>query len=184
MLKTSADGQGGQSALIGLEKKLVGRDPEDSAIPASVRKAVRFMLGGGAMTLLVAVLWLIVEITDKNALTDSNGKKLTNGQFTGAVVQVFIIEFLIPVALWVVMARFNRAGATWARIVASVLCAIDTYFAFGLVNSLRGGQAPKVPDIVFIVLTLAVWVIGVIAIAFLWRGESSVYFQERRAARH
>ena len=60
MLKTSADGQSGQSALTGLEKKLVGRDPEDSAIPASVRKAVRFMLGGGAMTLLVAVFWLIV----------------------------------------------------------------------------------------------------------------------------
>jgi len=183
MLKTSADGQGGQSALTGLEKKLVGRDPEDSAIPASVRKAVRFMLGGGAMTLLVAVFWLIVAFADKNALTDSNGKKLTNSQFAGGVVQVFIVEFLIPVALWVLMARFNRAGATWARIVASVLCAIDTYLSFGLVNSLRGGQTLTAADVVYIVLTLANWVIGVIATVFLWRGESSVYFQERRSAR-
>ena len=182
MLKTSADGQGGQSALTGLEKKLVGRDPEDSAIPASVRKAVRYMLGGAAMTLIVAVFWLVVAFADKNALTDSNGKKLTNGQFAGGVVQVFIIEFLIPVALWVLMARFNRAGATWARIVASVLCAIDTYLSFGLVNSLRGGSLTAL-DVVYVVLTLVSWVIGVIATAFLWRGESSVYFQERRSAR-
>ena len=183
MLKTSADDRSGQSAITGLERKLVGRDPADSAIPAPVRRAVRFMLGGGAMTLLVAVFWLIVAFADKNALTDSNGKKLSNGQFAGGVVQVFIVEFLIPTVLWVLMARFNRAGATWARIVASVLCAIDTYLSFGLVNSLRSGQTLTVADIVYIVLTLASWVIGVIAIALLWRGESSVYFRERRAAR-
>lgn len=183
MLKTSADDRSGQSAITGLERKLVGRDPEDSAIPAPVRRAVRFMLGGGAMTLLVAVFWLIVAFADKNALTDSNGKKLTNGQFAGGVVQVFLVEFLIPTLLWVLMARFNRAGATWARIVASVLCAIDTYLSFGLVNSLRSGETLTVADIVYIVLTLASWVIGVIAIALLWRGESSVYFRERRSAR-
>ena len=183
MLKTSADDRSGQSAITGLERKLVGRDPEDSAIPAPVRKAVRFMLGGGAMTLLVAVFWLIVAFADKNALTDSNGKKLSNGQFAGGVVQVFLVEFLIPTILWVLMARFNRAGATWARIVASVLCAIDTYLSFGLVNSLRSGETLTVADIVYIVLTLASWVIGVIAIALLWRGESSVYFRERRSAR-
>ena len=183
MLKTSTDDRSGRSALTGLETKLVGRDPEDSSIPASVRKAVRFMLGGGAMSLLVAVFWLIVAFADKGALTDSNGKKLTNGQFAGGVVQVFIVEFLIPTVLWVLMARFNRAGANWARIVASVLCAIDTYLSFGLVNSLRNGQTLTVADIVYIVLTLASWVIGVIAIALLWRGESSVYFRERSARR-
>ncbi|HXT90749.1 MAG TPA: hypothetical protein VN714_15965 [Trebonia sp.] len=183
MLKLSAADRNGQSALTGLATKLVGRDPENSTIPASMRKAVRFMLGGGAMTLLVAVFWLIVAFADKNALTDSNGKKLSNGQFAGGVVQVFIVEFLIPVALWVLMARFNRAGANWARIVASVLCAIDTYLSFGLVNSLRNGQTLTVADVVYIVLTLASWVIGVIAIVLLWRSESSVYYRERSARR-
>ena len=183
MLKTSADGQTGRSALTGLEGKLVGRDPEDSALPAPVRRAVRFMLAGGGMTLLVAVFWLIVAFADKSALTDSSGKKLSGGQFAGGVVQVFIVEFLIPAVLWVLMARFNRAGAIWARIVASVLCAIDTYLSFGLVNSLRDGQTLTVADVVYIVLTLASWVIGVIAIALLWRGESSVYFRARSARR-
>ena len=183
MLKTSADGQSGQSALTGLEKKLVGRDPEDSAIPVPVRRAVRFMLGGAAMTLLVAVFWLIVAFADRSALTDSNGEKLSGGQFAGGVVQVFIVEFLIPAVLWVLMARFNRAGAIWARIVASVLCAINTYLSFGLVNSLRDGQTLTIADVVYIVLTLASWVIGVIAIALLWRSEASVYFRARSARR-
>ncbi len=53
MLKTSSDGRSGQSALAGLEKRLTGRVPDDSAVPGPVRKAVRFMLAGGAVTAVV-----------------------------------------------------------------------------------------------------------------------------------
>ena len=38
-------------------------------------------------------------------------------------------------------------------------------------------------DVVFIVFTLAVWVIGVLAIAMLWRAESSAYYKARSAVR-
>ena len=57
MLKTSSGGQSGQLALAELEKRLTGRVPDDSAVPGSVRKAVRFMLAGGAMTTLSAFSW-------------------------------------------------------------------------------------------------------------------------------
>jgi len=40
-----------------------------------------------------------------------------------------------------------------------------------------------VVDIVFIVGTLAVWVVGVLAVAMLWRTESSAYFKARSGAR-
>ena len=85
--------------------------------------------------------------------------------------------------IWVLMARLNRAGRNWARILASVLCAISTYDAYTLVNSLTGGQTITVVGVVYIVFTLVVWVIGVIAIAMLWRSESSAYFRARSAAR-
>jgi len=183
MLKTSADDRKVQSALTGLERKLAGRDPEDAAIPAPVRKAVRFMLAGGALTLLSAVFWLIADFRHKDALIFATGKKLSDSQFNGAVVQALIISFLLPVVLWVVMARFNRAGANWARIFASVLCAIDTYLSFGLVNSLRDGETLWAELIVYIVLTLGAWVTGIIAIALLWRGESGAYYRERSARR-
>lgn len=183
MLKMSSGSQGGQSALAGVEKVLVGRDPGDSDIPSSVRRSVRWMLGGALGTIVLGLFWLIVTIADKNAITGASGKKVTNSQFAGSVVEFFIAEFLIPTAFWLLMARFNRAGQKWARIVASVLCAFDTYLTFGVVNSLRGGQTLTVADLIYIVVWVAVWVMGLIAIALLWRGESSVYFGERSARR-
>jgi hypothetical protein len=182
MLKTSSGGQRGQTAFAGLEKKLTGRDPDDSVIPGSVRNAVRFMLAGGLTTAVIGVFLIVVTIADKSALTDSNGKKLSNSQFTSGVIGT-IVTYVILVAIWVLMARMNRSGYSWARILASVFCAISTYDAYSLVNSLRGGETITVVGIVYIVGTLVIWVIGVLAIAMLWRSESSAYFKARSAAR-
>jgi hypothetical protein len=182
MLKTSSDRQGGQSALASLEKRLTGSVPDDSVVPGPVRKAVRFMLAGGATTAIIGIFLVIVTIADKNALTDSNGKKLNSSEFTSGVVTT-IVAYLIIVAIWVLMARLNRAGYGWARILASVLCAISTYEAYALVNSLTGGETITVVDIVYIVFTLATWAIGVIAIALLWRSDSTAYFKSLAADR-
>jgi hypothetical protein len=179
MLKTSSSSQ---SALAGLEKRLTGSVPDDSAVPGPVRKAVRFMLAGGATTAIIGVFLLIATIADKNALTDSSGKRLSNSEFTSGVVGT-VITYLILVVVWVLMARLNRDGRNWARILASVLCAISTYDAYTLVNSLTGGETITVIGVVYIVFTLAIWVIGVIAIAMLWRSESSAYFRARSEAR-
>jgi hypothetical protein len=182
MLKTSSAGQIGQSALAGLEKRLTGQVPEDSAVPGPVRKAVRFMLAGGALTAIVGIFLVIATVADKNALTDSTGKKLSNGEFTSGVIST-VITYLILVVIWVLMARMNRAGRTWARILASVFCAISTYDAYQLVNSLTGGETITVIGIVYIAFTLAIWAVGVVAIAMLWRSESSAYFRAPSAVR-
>jgi hypothetical protein len=182
MLKTSSAGQSGQSALLSLEKRLTGREPDDSVVPVPVRRAVRFMLAGGAMTAILGIFLLIATIADKNALTDSNGKRLSSSEFTSGVIGT-VITYLILVVIWVVMARMNRGGRNWARIVASVLCAISTYDAYSLVNSLTGGESMTAVGIVYVVLTLATWALGVVAIAMIWRTESSVYFRARSSAR-
>jgi hypothetical protein len=182
MLKTSSASRSGQSAVAGLEKRLTGRVPDDSEVPGPVRKAVRFMLGGGALTAVTGIFLLIATIADKNALTNSSGKKLSSGEFTSNLVGT-VITYLILVVIWVLMARLNRAGHGWARILASVFCAISTYDAYSLVNSLKGGTTITVAGIVYIVLTLALWVVGVIAIALIWRSESSAYYRARSAAR-
>ena len=179
MLKTTS---GGQTALAGIEKKLAGRVPDDSDVPGPVRKAVRFMLAGGATTAIVGIILIIATIVDKNVLTDANGKKLSNSQFTSGVVGT-VVTYLVLIVLWVLMARMNRSGNNWARILASVFCAISTYDAYTLINSLHGGESITVIGIVYIAFTLLIWIIGVIAIAMLWRSESSAYFRARTAAR-
>lgn len=180
MLKTSPGSRSGPSALGSLEKRLAGRDPDDSVVPVSVRRAVRLMLTGGALTALVGVFLIIATIADKNALTDSTGKKLSAGEFSGDIAWI-VVEYAIVVAMWVLMARYNRAGRTWARILASVFAAISTYDAYSLVNGLTGGESITVIGYVYIVATLAVWGVGVVAIAMLWRSESSLYYKSRTA---
>jgi hypothetical protein len=140
------------------------------------------MLAGGALTVIVGIFLLIVTIADKNALTDSSGKKLSSSEFTSNVV-VTVVTYLIVVVIWVLMARMNRSGYNWARILASVFCAVSTYDAYSLVNSLTGGSTITVAGIVYIVFTLALWVVGVIAIALVWRSESSAYYRARSEAR-
>ncbi len=140
------------------------------------------MLAGGATTAIVGIFLVIATIADKNALTDSSGKKLSSGEFTSGVIGT-IVTYVILVALWVLMARLNRSGYSLARLLASFFCAISTWDAYQLVNGLRGGQSVTVIDIVYIIGTLAVWIIGVLAVAMLWRSESSAYFKARSAAR-
>jgi hypothetical protein len=63
------------------------------------------------------------------------------------------------------------------------LAAISTYDTYALVNSLTGGVTITVAGIIYIVGQLALWVVGIIAIAMVWRSESSAYYKARSAAR-
>jgi hypothetical protein len=179
MLKTPA---GGQTALAGIEKRLTGNVPDDSDVPGTVRKAVRFMLAGGAATAFVGIFLIIATVVDKNALTDSSGKKLSNSEFTSGVVGT-LVTYAVLVTIWILMARLNRSGRNWARIVACIFALISTYDAFTLVNSLRGGQTITVIGTVYIVFTLLIWLLGVAAIVMLVRPESNAYFKARAGVR-
>jgi len=180
MLKTSSDGPSGQSALASLEKRLTGSVPDDSAVPAPLRKAVRFMLGGATVTVLAGLFSVIVAIADPNLI--NGGKKPTSGQLTGDIVQVVVLT-IVYCALWVVMARKNRSGRTWARIVASALFALSTISLYSSVNSLHAGQTVRVVNIVSFVLVVAEWLCGLGAVALLWRAESTAYFKSSSALR-
>jgi hypothetical protein len=90
---------------------------------------------------------------------------------------------VVLVAIWVLLARMNRMGYNWARILASVFCAISTYDTYSLINSLTDGETITVIGIVYIVGTLLIWILGVLSIAMIWRSEASAYFRARSAAR-
>jgi hypothetical protein len=178
MFKSSTPGG---TAFAGLEKKLSGGAPDDPGLPATMRKAVRFMLAGAAITAVFAVFEVIATIVDKNSI-DINGKPPTSSQLTTAII-FLIVSYIVYILLWVLMARFNRAGMKWARIVASVLFAISTFQLYETIDSLHGGQVITAADIIFIIITLASWAVGVGAIAMLWRPDSSAYFQAQTIRR-
>ena len=166
------------TALAGLEKKLAGGTPDDSLVPDTIRKAVRYMLGGAAVTLVIGVFWVIVALTDSRVL--NNGKQPTSSQLSQAIIW-YVITTLVFAALWVLMARLNRRGQKWARIAASVFFAIATWNLYRGVNSLQGGQTILVLNVISFVLAIAEWLCGLGAVALLWRSQSSSYFNERSA---
>jgi hypothetical protein len=178
MFKSST---GGGTAFAGIETKLSGGAPDDPGLPATMRKAVRFMLAGAAVTAVFALFVVIVTIVDKNSI-DVNGRPLTSSQLTVDIVAT-IVTYAVYILLWILMARFNRAGQKWARIVSSVLFAISTFQLYQTIDSLHGGQVITAADIIYIVITLASWIAGVGAIAMLWRPDSSAYFQAQTIRR-
>jgi hypothetical protein len=168
--------------LATIEKRLTGNVPDDSMVPKTMRRGVRLMLLGAVLTAVIAVFLIIATIVNENALTDSTGKKLSTGAFASGVLETAIVYVLL-MAIWVLMARMNRAGFQWARILASVFALISSYDTYSLISSLHGGETLTVVGIVYIVFSLAIWVTGVLSIAMIWRSESSAYYRSRTAAR-
>jgi len=149
-----------------------GRTPEPvrPEPPASVVMAVRLMYAGA----VVSALSLIVGLVTIGGLRDSLHKsqptltptQLHNLQTVVVVGSVFI--GLVSIGLWVWMALMNKAGKPWARIVASVLLGLDTIFL--LLGVARAGAAAGT------LVSILTWLIGLGAVVYLWRKDSSAYF--------
>ena len=182
MLKTSSDGRSGPTALGTLERRLAGGVPEASAVPRPLLKAVRCMLGGAAVTVLLVLFAIVLAIVDRNAFTNPNGTKISTGQFTNLIV-FYLVVGVIVAGLWIMMARLNRAGLGWARIAASALCAVFSFGIYRLISSFGNDTYVSVAYIISLVLVVAMWVLGVVALALLWRAQSSAYYKARTAAR-
>ncbi len=172
---------GGGTAFASIETKLSGGSPDDPGLPVTMRKAVRFMLAGAAVTGVFAIFEVIATIVDKNSI-DINGKPPTSSELATGIV-ILIVSYAVYILLWVLMARFNRAGQKWARIVSSVLFAISTWQLYETVDSLHGGMVITAADVIYIVFTIGAWAAGVGAIAMLWRPDSTAYFNARSISR-
>jgi hypothetical protein len=149
--------------------------------PPSIRNAVMFMYAGAAISALSVVLLLAFSGRIKNAihkaLVKANNKLITQGKtpLTAAqihstentLVIVIAVILLIGVALWVWMAWANGKGRGWARIVATVLFALNTIYLLLSVSR-------ATVSIIFIGLG---WLCGLGAIIFLWNKNSTAYIK-------
>jgi hypothetical protein len=153
--------------------------------PRKVRLAVWCMYGGAALSAISAILVLALSSRIKNAVrkallkanaTNAAAHKtvLTAAQIHSAeniYLGVIVFVLILGIALWVWMAWANGKGRNWARIVATVLFALNTLYLVISVSR-AGGSA------IFVGLS---WILGLAAIILLWQRESSAYFQSGRA---
>ncbi len=154
-----------------------GRMPEPvrPEPPASVVMAVRLMYAGAVVSALSLIVGL-VTIGSLRASLHKAQPTLTPTQLhdlQAVVVVGSIFIGLVSIGLWVWMAFMNKAGKPWARIVATVLFGLDTLFL--LLGVARAGAAAGT------LVSILTWLIGLGAVVYLWRKDSTAYFSPQAA---
>jgi len=138
--------------------------------PRSVMIAVRLMYAGAALTAIGLVMSVVAVATGENALRASH-RHATPAQLHATqsfLIAVAVISGLVEIGAWLLMARANRSGLKWARIVATVLFALGTW---NLISHIIG--TATVTNLAY---TALMWLVGLGAVFFLWRKNSSAYF--------
>jgi hypothetical protein len=138
--------------------------------PASVRNAVKVMYAGAAASLVYAITFIATLSATKSAI-EQHSPRLTASQVNGmqqALVTSAIVSGLISAGLWIFIAQACKSGKNWARTTGTVLFGINTVQVLGGVPIPVAAPAKLV--------ALVVWLLGLAAVALLWRGTSSAFF--------
>jgi hypothetical protein len=145
-------------------------EPTRPALPRSVRTAVQLMYAGAglsAVSLIVAVLsFHSIERVIRNASSTLTAHQVHNDAIVA--VTIAVVESLIAIGLWLLMAWGNKNGQSWARITATVLFGLNTLFL--LLSFVRATVSAS------LAFSVVVWLVGLGAVVMLWRKESSQYF--------
>lgn len=145
-------------------------DPTRPAPPRPVRTAVLLMYTGAALSavsLIVTVLsFHAIERVIRNASSTLTAHQVHNDAIVA--VTIAVVESLIAIGLWLLMAWANKGGKSWGRIMATVLFGLNTVLL--LLSFLRATAS------VSLAFSVLVWLVGLGAIVLLWRKESSQYF--------
>ena len=145
-------------------------EPVRPGPPGSVVMAVRLMYAGAVVSALSLVVGLLTISSLRSSLHKSD-PSLTASQLHSlqtVVVVGSVLIGLISIGLWLWMAMMNKAGKPWARIIATVLFGLDTLFL--LLGVARAGAAAGT------LVSILTWLLGLGAVIYLWRRDSTAYF--------
>ena len=147
-------------------------EPSITSAPQSIVRAVRVMYVGMA----VSVIGIIVNLTQLSAIKraiQEHGRTLTPSQLNSTYhfeIVLLVVGGVLGAVLWFWMARSCGSGKSWARIVSTVLFAIETITVLANFARLSGGGVSRFYGII-------IWIVGLIAIVLLWQRQSSDYFR-------
>jgi hypothetical protein len=152
-------------------------DPVRPPAPRPIVIAVQAMYAGAALTAVGIVISVISLTAGGTAVLKSSYPHQTAAQLHTTETSLIVIAAfsgLIEIGAWLLVARANSGGLKWARIVACVLFALNTWnLATHLV---------RVGAVANLVYTVLIWLIGLAAVILLWHRESSAYFAQPATA--
>jgi hypothetical protein len=139
--------------------------------PPSVQTAVKFMYAGAASSLISILVSLNAVSGIKRVIGQSSAPVPASqlNDLVGALVGALIVIGLIGAGIWLWLARFCLRGRNWARITGTVLFALSTLNALGSLGFSGLGLARL--DGLF------GWLIGLCAVIYLWRPDSTAFFK-------
>lgn len=149
----------------------------DPAVPAeppqTLRRAAILMYVGAAISLITGLIPLMFRDSIRDAVIENDSS--LSPEDVDAAVNVTagfgVVVGLIGVALWLWMASANKAGKSWARVVATVLGGLNILFTLLSLSTGGGGIA--------LIFNLASIALAGYILYLLYRPESSAYYAVR-----
>jgi hypothetical protein len=136
--------------------------------PEAIKRATILMRTGAALAIVSGIVTgLTTHHADFYAYTSTSGTTVHQttvlvGAIIGAVIQCL---------LWLWMAWKTGDGRKWARVVSTV------FFGFSCLGQLSAISAAATDKAVLaLVISLIEWGVGLAALIYLWRDESSQFF--------
>jgi hypothetical protein len=146
----------------------------------TVRAAVRVMYAGAAVSTVNLIIFLAL-VGDIKAYHAILGHHLTAAQVSQAstpFITTVILWDLVPIAVWLWMARACGRGRNWARIVSTVLFGAATLNLTSAFNWLPpGNRLTLVPMFYGPTLPVLYWLVGLAVVWLLWRPASRAFFR-------
>ncbi len=140
--------------------------------PPALQKAFRFMYAGALLSIVgIAVNITAAHATARSLLTHEH-KSLTATQINQTVAglrALDVIVGLIAAVVWIWLARSIQAGRNWARVTGTV------FFGLATIENLDSFAFSE--SVLVHLYGLLVWLVGLGAVIFLWRRESTAYLK-------
>jgi hypothetical protein len=133
----------------------------------------------GAAVSTVNLIILMALIGDARAYHAMLGYHLTAAQvsrLTTLFITVAIVWALVPVALWLWMARACGRGRNWARIVSTVLFGVATLDLTGAFGP-PGFRLSLALTVFGPTIAVLYWLVGLAVVWLLWRPSSRAFFR-------
>jgi hypothetical protein len=155
---------------------------------AAVAEIVYAVAEGRWLASYLSSLFTAIEAAD----TSGSGTPVRASEIKDVILAIAIVVGIMAVLIWLWIAWKNRAGRSWARVVATVLFALS---CLGLPELLTGGHLSTMPSTLtaadgatinvpplaipawLIAAGVVNWLLGLAVIILLWQGAASRYYE-------